>query len=241
MRVTEKAVAIMILALSAWAITMWAATNFEGHESNRLLRVELGSDSAQLNQAVAGPDDAGIAHNIQMVVRNTYMDFFFILLYWLTFVGLAVLAGRMGERVLAACAALLISGAAVSDVLEKTAILTAMQVKPFTDPVAVDISEYSQWKWVFFFSASVLLGLAIALNHRVSKVRRLSGGLFIASGVFGLLGIMRYRVSLEFSLWTIDLAMLLIAAALLLTLWKLYHSLKELNHVEHHSRIHSHV
>jgi len=116
-----------------------------------------------------------------------------------------------------------------------------MRVKPFTDAVAVDISEFSQWKWVFFFVASVLLGLAIALNHHVSNVRRLSGGLFIASGVFGLMGIMRYRVSLEYSLWMIDIAMLLVAAALLLTLWKLYHSLKELDRIEHSDRVHAHA
>ena len=241
MRVTEKAVAILILALAAWAIIMWAATNFQGHETNRILRVELGSDSAQLSQAVTADDNDGIAHNIQMVVRNTYMDFVFILLYWLTFVGLAVLAGRMGKRILGICAALLITGAALSDLLENGAILTAMRVTPFTDAVAVDISEFSQWKWAFFFLASIILGLAIALNHHVSRMRRLSGVLFIASGVVGLLGIMRYRVSLEFSLWMIDVAMLLVAAALMLTLWKLYHSLKELSHVEHHERVHSHA
>ena len=241
MRVTEKAVAILILALSAWAIVMWMASSFEGNEPNRILRVELGEDAAQLNQAVAGPDNDAIAHNIEMVVRNTYMDFVFILLYWLTFVGLAMLAGRMGKRVLGACAALLITGAAVNDLLENGAILTAMRVKPFTDAVAVDISEYSQWKWVFFFVASILLGLAIALNDRVSNVRRLSGGLFIASGVFGLLGIMRYRVSLEYSLWMIDIGILLIAAALILTLWKIYHSIREIDRVEHMDRVHAHA
>jgi hypothetical protein len=239
MRVTEKAVAIIILALSAWAVILWAATNFQGHEMNRILRVELGSDSAQLNQAVIAENNDGIAHNIQMVIRNTYMDYVFILLYWLAFVSLAVLAGRMGKRLLATCAGLLITGAALSDMLENGAILTAMQVKPFTDAVAVDISEFSQWKWVFFFLASALLGLAIALNHRVSQVRRLSGGLFIASGVFGLLGIVRYRVSLEFSLAMINLAMLLIAAALLLTLWKIYHSIKQLDRVGHGERVHA--
>ncbi len=241
MRVTEKAVAIIILALTAWAIIMLATTNFQGHESNRILRVELGSDAAQLNQAVAADDDAGIANNIQMVVRNTYLDYDFILLYWLTFVSLAVLAGRMGKRILGICAALLITGAALSDLLENGAILTAMSVKPFTDAVAVDISEYSQWKWAFFFLASIILGLAIALNHHVSRMRRLSGGLFIASGVFGLLGITRYRVSLEYSLWMISIAELLLAAGLILTLWKLYRSLKQLNHSEHHEHIHSHA
>ena len=40
MRVTEKAVAVIILALSAWAILMWAATSFHGDEVNRILRVE---------------------------------------------------------------------------------------------------------------------------------------------------------------------------------------------------------
>lgn len=239
MRVTEKAVAVIILALTTWAVIMWAATNFHGHEFNRILRIELGSDAAQLNQAVTGPDNEAIANNIQMVVRNTYMDFVFILLYWLTFMSLAVLAGRMGKRVLGTCAALLITGAAVNDLLENGAILTAMRLKPFTDAVAVDISEFSQWKWTSFFLASVLLGLALALNHHVSQIRRLSGTLFVASGVFGLLGIMRYRVSLEYSLGMINLGMLLIAAALMLTLWKIYHSLKELERIEHLEHAHA--
>jgi hypothetical protein len=189
MRVTEKAVAIIILALSAWAIIMWATTSFQGHEVNRILRVELGGDAADLNQAVAGGDNSGVARNIQMVVRNTYLDYVFIFLYWLTFVSLAVLAGRLGKRFLAACAAILITGAAIGDLLENAAILTAMQVQPFTDAVAVDISLFSEWKWAFFFLAALLLGLAIALNHHISNIRRLSGGLFLASGAFGLLGI----------------------------------------------------
>ena len=241
MRVTEKAVAIVILALSAWAVVMWMATTFQGHEVNRILRIELGSDAAALNQAVAAADNDGVAHNIQMVVRNTHMDYVFILLYWLTYVGLAVLAARMGKRFLGACAVLLITGAAVGDLLENGAILTAMRVKPFTDSVAVDISLFSEWKWTFFFLASLLLGLAIALNRRVSKLRRLTGALFIASGVCGVMGVARYRVSLEFSLGMIDLGVLLVTAALMLTLWKLYHSLKELGHIEHQERVHAHA
>jgi hypothetical protein len=246
MRATEKAVAIMIVVLSVWAILMRATTNFQGPGSDRILRVELGSDAVSLDKAVAGnaPRDAeGVARNIQMVVRNTYMDFVFILLYWLTFLSLAFLAGRMGRRFLAACAALSISIAALSDLFENGAILTAMGVKPFTDAVAVDISEFSQWKWAFFFLASLFLGLAIAVNHRVSTMRRASGGIFIAAGLVGILGISRYRVSLDFAMWLINLGMLLFAAALLLTLWKLYLSIKVLNHVEHvnHVHLHSHA
>ncbi len=116
-----------------------------------------------------------------------------------------------------------------------------MRLKPFTDAVAVDISEFSQWKWAFFFLASILLGLAVALNRHVSTIRRLSGGLFIASGVFGLLGIMRYRVSLEYSMWMIDIGLLIFAGALTLTLWKIYHSLKVHNRVEHVDRVHVHA
>ena len=217
MRVTEKVAAVLILALSTWMVIMWAATSFQGYEANRILRLELGSDAASLNRAVRGTATDGVAYNIQMVVRNTYMDYVLILLYWLTFVSLAVLAGRMGQRVLGVCAALLISGAALNDLLENGAILTTMRIKPFTDAVAVDISEFSQWKWTFFFLASVLLGLAVALNRRVSTVRRASGGLFVASGVIGLLGIMRYRVSLEYSMWMIDIGLLVFAGALALT------------------------
>ena len=35
--------------------------------------------------------------------------------------------------------------------------------------------------------------------------------------------------------------MLLVAAALMLTLWKIYHSLKELDRVEHLERVHAHA
>lgn len=233
MRVTEKAVAIIILALSAWAIIMWGATRFQGGQTDRILRVGLGGDATQLNQAVSADDNDGVTQNISMVVRNTYMDFVFILLYWLTVVGLAILAARLGKQFLAICAGLLITAAAVSDALENDAILTAMRVKPFSDALAVDISLFSEWKWTFFFLAVAVLGLAIALNHYVSTSRRASGWLFIASGLFGLLGIMRYRVSLEFSLWMIDIGILLLAAALMVTLWKLYHSVKELEQFEH--------
>lgn len=240
MRVTEKAAAILILALSTWVVIMWAASSFQGYEANRMLRVELGSDAAALKQAVRGTATDGVAYNMQMVVRDTYMDFVLILLYWLTFVSLAVLAGRMGKRVLAVCATLLITAAALNDLFENGAILTAMRLKPFTDAVAVEISEFAQWKWTFFFLASILLGLAVALNRRVSKIRRQSGLLFIASGGFGLLGILRYRVSLEYSLWMIDISILIFAGALALTLWKIYHSLKEHN-VERVDRVHAHA
>lgn len=244
MRTNEKVVAVLILALCTWVIVMWAATSFQGHESNRILLVQLGSDAASLNQAVAANDrydKAGIAHNIQMVVRNTYMDFVCILLYWLTCLSLAFLAGRLGKRFLAACAALSVSLAALSDLFENGAILTAMRVRPFTDAVAVDISEFSQWKWVFFFLAALFLGLAIAMNQRVSTMRRASGGLFIVGGVFGVLGITRSRVSLDFTMWMINIGLMLLGAALLVTLWKIYVSLKELNHVERVEHAHVHA
>lgn len=242
MRVTEKAVAVIILALITWNVIMSAATNFVGNESSRILRVELGEDAASLNQAVAANgrnDRDGIAHNVQMVIRNTYMDYVFILLYWMTFTALAVLAARLGKRFLAACATILISFAALCDLLENRAILSAMHVRPFTDQVAVDISEYSQVKWAFFYMALLLLGLAIALNQRVSTLRRVTGGLFIAAAVFGVLGIARYRVSLDFTIWMFRFGMLFIAAALLLTLWKIYLSLKELNQLQELKHVHA--
>jgi hypothetical protein len=37
----------------------------------------------------------------------------------------------------------------------------------------------------------------------------------------------------------IDFSMLLIAAALMLTLWKIYHSLKELDRIEHVAHAHA--
>jgi len=240
MRAAEKIVAALIVGLSVWTLLMVATTNrqFKGDQSNRILLVELGSDAESLKLAVAaiGPDDRnGIAHNTRLVLRNTYMDFVFIFLYWLTFVSLAYLAGLLGNRLLAAISGVLISGAAVLDVLEDTAIITAMNVRNFTDAVAVDIWEYAQSKWTLFFVAIFLLGLAMAWNRKVSTLRRACGGVFIASSVVGLLGVSRNTASLNFAIWMIDMAVVLIAIALLLTLWKLVKSVRELDHV-HESR-----
>jgi hypothetical protein len=244
MRTTEKTAGFLILALVVWGALMMVATNFQfqGRQSNRILLLELGSDAATLNQAVQAGDKsnaAGFAHNIELVIRNTHLDFVLILLYWLSFLGLAFLAGKLGKPFFASCSAICISAAALADVWEDRAILAAMYVRPFTDQLAVDISQFSEWKWAFFFLASLFLGVAIALNHRVSQIRRISGGIFIAAAVFGILGLSRHRVSLDFTIWMIWLADLLITAALLLSLWKLYQSLRELNHIyeEHPARI----
>ncbi|HZD30555.1 MAG TPA: hypothetical protein VE779_02740 [Candidatus Angelobacter sp.] len=244
MRKTEKIVAILIVVLATWSALMMAVTSFQGSQSNRILLVELGSDATTLARAVQANgtnDHNGVAHNIQMVVRNTYLDFVFILLYWSTVVGLCYLAAKFGQRVLAVCAAVSITAAAIADLLENDSILVAMHVKDFTDAVAVDIWEYAQAKWMFFFLAVLLLGLAIALNLRTSNERRITGYIFVASGVFGLMGIVRNSVSLGFAFMMINLAVGLFAIALLLTLWKFYHSLKELGELEHSPRAHAHA
>lgn len=236
MRTTEKTAGSLILALLVWAIVMIAATNlqFQGSQSNRIPLVELGTDAATLNQAVqaSGKSDAdGVARNIGLMIRNTRLDFVFILLYLLTFLSLAYLAGLLGKRFLAVCSAICICAAALSDVNEDRAILSAMRAYPFTDQLAVDIALFSEWKWTFFFLAALFLGLAIALNHRISPLRRITGGIFIAAAIFGILGISRHRVSLDFTIWMISIGTLLVTAALLLSLWKFYQSLKELNHI----------
>jgi hypothetical protein len=235
MRTTEKISAILILALISWGLIMFLTTElrFEGSGAQRILRIELGSDASSLSQAVAAVaprDAAGVARNVGLVTLNTYMDFLFIGLYWGAVVSLACLAGRLGKPFFAWCAGVCVSIAAVSDIWENRAILSAMGVERFTDQLAVDISECSQWKWAFFFLAALFLGLAVALNHHVSQMRRLSGAVFILSAGFGMVGISRYRVSLEFAMNMIWIGTVLFSAGLLLTLWKLYHSLKQLNH-----------
>jgi hypothetical protein len=243
MRKAEKLSSILILALVGWAILMLLATDlqFEPMGSQRILRVELGSDANSLNTAVAGQDAAATGHNVDIVNRNTYMDFLLIVLYWCAVMSLSYLAGRLGKRFLAWCAGICITLAAVSDVWENRAILLAMNVKPFTEQVAVDISTFSQWKWIFFFLGALFLGLAVALNKHVSQMRRVSGYVFIVAGLFGLLGISRYRVSLDFAMGMIGVGTLLFAVALLLTLWKLYHSLRDLNHLHaiEHEPVHA--
>jgi len=93
----------------------------------------------------------------------------------------------------------------------------------------VVISEFSLWKWTCFFLGTLLLGLAIMVNHRVSTMRRVSGAIFLASGLIGILGILRSRVSLDFAIETINVGLLLVSAALLLSLWKILISLRALN------------
>jgi hypothetical protein len=236
MRTTEKTAGILILALMVWAVIMIATTNlqFHGSQSNRVLLVELGSDASSVNLAVQAKDKSdlgGVARNTELLMLNTEMDFLFILLYWLTFLSLAYLAGRLGKPFFASCGAIFVSGAALADVLENRAIFAVLRVHPFTDQLAVDVAEFSEWKWAFFFLACLFLGLAIALNHHVSPLRRISGIVFIAASVFGIVGISRHRISLDFTIWMLSLGNLLVTVALLLSLWKIYQSLKELNHI----------
>ena len=132
-----------------------------GSQSNRILLVELGSDAGTLRQAVQADEGEreGMAQNTEMVIRSTYMDFVFILLYWLTFLSLAYLAGILGQRFLAVCSAVCISFAVLADLLENHSILVAMQVRTFTDAVAVDISEYlASGNGLFFFLACFAAG-----------------------------------------------------------------------------------
>jgi hypothetical protein len=246
MRTTEKTTGILIVALMVWAIVMMATTNlqFRGSQSNRVLLAELGADASSLNLAVQAndkKDSDGVTRNTGLLMLNTRMDFLFILLYWLTFLSLAYLAGRLGKPFFAACSAICVTGAALADVLENRALLSAFSVHPFTDQLAVDVAEFSEWKWAFFFLACLFLGLAVALNHHTSRMRRISGVVFIAASVFGILGLSRHRVSLDFTIWMFGLASLLVTVALLISLWKIYQSLQELNHFhdEPHAAVHA--
>ena len=223
---------------------MMAATRFQGRQSNRILLLELGSDAAALNQAVLGEgntDREGVAHNVAVLVRHTRLDFVFIGLYWATVLGLGYLTGRLGKPFFAAWSAISISVTAVADILENTAILAAIRERVITDALAVNISEYSQWKWAFFFLASGFLGLAMALNRHVSKMRRMAGRAFLVAGVVGILGISRYRVSLTFTITMINVGVLLFSIGLLLTLWKLYQSMKELDELQQAAEMQVHA
>ena len=125
------------------AMLQTAYIHYHSHILTRLL-VEIGSDAASLKQAVqtgVNDDRDGIAQNVRLVVRNTYMDSLFICLYWLTYAGIAYLAGLLGQRLFASLAVICVSVAAVADLLENHAILVAMGVRNFTDPVAVDMDE----------------------------------------------------------------------------------------------------
>jgi len=243
-RKTEKYITILILTLSTWSVIMMATTRFQGSQSNRILLVELGSDAAALNQAVqaeGNTDREGVAHNVAVLMRHARLDFIFIVLYWATVLGLGYLAGCLGKPFFAAWSAVFISVAAVADILENTAILSAMRERVITDALAVDIAEYSQWKWAFFFLACGFLGLAMALNRHVSEMRRMAGRAFLAAGVVGIIGISRYRVSLTFTITMINVGVLLFSIGLLLTLWKLYQSMKELDelHPAAETRVHA--
>ena len=62
-----------------------------------------------------------------------------------------------------------------------------------------------------------------------------------AAGLCGLLGVGRSRVSFDFAAGLINVGIFLISAALLLTVWKIYRSLKELNQLEHEEPIRNHA
>ena len=116
-----------------------------------------------------------------------------------------------------------------------------MRVKPFTDAVAVDISEFSQWKWTFFFpGGAAARSRGRDESHRVSQLRRVSGGAVHCQRRVRTAGHHALPRFARFPMWMINIGLLLVAAALLLTLWKIYFSLKELEHAQAHVE-HAHV
>ena len=129
------------------------------------------------------------AHNLKLAVWNTYADFVFILLYWLTFLAFAKLlwatSGRAGW--LAIAVAILITAAALLDVWEDWLMLRGFHHVCEGNLDFWPSGAVSAWKWCVLGLATVVLGVfCFAVERRV--LRKMMAGLLMVSGVVTMTG-----------------------------------------------------
>lgn len=160
------------------------------------LAMQLAHDQTDVICVLGPADSAQGVTNRKIVARLQYLDFVFILLYWLLFVFIIDRALRDSKR-LSVFVTICISVAAVLDVLENLGILSAVGVlrEGLLWP-----HWFSVFKWLFFllavgFSAPLFLrypklGSYGNADNRVTwALSRLAGLEFIAAALSGLSGL----------------------------------------------------
>jgi hypothetical protein len=197
----EKAAIVLIVLTSLWATVMQCTSVsyiVKGGEKP-ILQAELARSAEDLEAAVnnsATPSQR--RDNINMVIRNTHLDYVFIALYWMTFLAISGVVARVSSRSVGIFTAALITVAAVFDLIENRALLKALHaglpLPRFNDDMAAQaISNPSLVKWFFIFGTLLVVGTALLFGSKSPLVLRAAGVLFLAGGLLGFTGAGKYR------------------------------------------------
>jgi hypothetical protein len=166
------------------------------------LAMEFAGTEQQVNAVLGQPNTPGGDTNRQIIAKQQYLDFVFIVLYWLVFVlgiGGAIRESKNNPesaRKLRNFVVLCISAAAICDVLENIGILTAVGV--------LHTGLWPRWfgpyKWMFFFLA-LIYSAPLFLRYPNSgsfgntdtpwtrRFASMTGFLFLIAAVIGIIGV----------------------------------------------------
>ena len=177
------------------------------------LAMEFVETDAELHKVIGAPGDADQQRWDQIrddLKAGLKIDYGFIALYWLLFVGIAAVLARGGGSWavwVAAVVCLCATGAAISDVVENMRMGRVLaEIK-----LVADVATPGFLKWLFSFSAVALL--SFTFFGRDGWVWVAGAACMLIAG-FGFLGLALIRQGVR-QLWPVETAFVLILVLLL--------------------------
>src|SRR5215210_2743540 len=196
--------AVVVILVVAW---MFSAAEFEHDDLPRgftspVLAMQMARSMQEVEMIVGEP-----GHRDRSEMREQqYMDFVFIVAYWLEFSLISVLLWRRSFRfakALGVFAGLCATLAALLDVRENLSILKVLSTSPTPEnnPLVHAVRHAAVPKWALLFVAMILLSL-VFLGRRDWRLRSGlpflgTGLLFILTGWIGLIGLTTQDALLE--------------------------------------------
>ena len=196
----ERRLFFLLIAVMAWSTAMLIEASgvvspdfrpasdcyFSGKP---IVDIELAQTPGCFRSVVTQGADEGHTLNVSLVGANTYMDFVFIVLYWIVFVMLAQIEGGWPAKL----ASLLISLSALADVLENLRILKGLRALGSSAPLEIQVPRgISLVKWSLL--GLVFLLLALAVWMRKGRWYKLLAAAFLVAGVLTLVGLASPKV-----------------------------------------------
>jgi hypothetical protein len=199
---------LLLVALIAWSIVMLVSSRtFQVDECKAIagihkspgLAMEFAHNQQQVKDLLGDPDQTPVSDattkNWQAMRRQQYLDFVLIALYWSFFVFVISAAMRASGSAprLGWLVAVLISLAAVADILEDVAILEILQSPPGNlYPFPFGVAKWLCFFGVLGFSSPVFLGypkfgsFSFPVNRWIRWLSLATGVAFLTASLLGL-------------------------------------------------------
>lgn len=199
---------LLLITLIAWAIVMLVnGRNLQVGDSKAIagihkspgLAMEFAQNQQEVKDLLGDPDHTPVADattkNWQAMRRQQYLDFVLIALYWSFFVFVISAAMRASGSAprLGRLVAILISLAALADILEDVAILETLQSPPGNlYPFPFGVAKWLCFFGVLGFSSPVFLrypglgSFSFPVNRWIRWLTLVTGVAFLAASLLGL-------------------------------------------------------